>query len=74
MCEYCKGKEDISNKVFEDGSKFSDYVIRVWIDNVINKKMLIISPVKYENGKRKHYIKYVFDIHYCPMCGRRLDK
>ena len=72
MCKYCEGKEDISNKVFEDGSKFSDYMVRVWIDEVFNEKVLLVSPVDYEDGKRKQYMKYTFYINYCPMCGRNL--
>lgn len=73
-CLFCSGKEDISNKVFEDGSKFSDYMVRVWIDNIFNEKMLLVSPVEYEKGKRKQYMRYSFNINYCPMCGRKLGE
>lgn len=72
MCEYCEGKEDISNKIFEDGSKFSDYMVRVWIDKVFDNEVLLVSPVEYENGERKQYMRYTFYINYCPMCGRKL--
>lgn len=72
MCEYCEGKEDISNKIFEDGSKFSDYMVKVNIEDIFNKKALIVRPVEYHNGKREQYMNYVFDINYCPMCGRQL--
>lgn len=72
MCKYCEGKEDISNRIFEDGSKFSDYIIKVNIEKVFDEKMLIVRPVEYENGERKQRMKYVFNINYCPMCGRKL--
>lgn len=74
MCEYCEGKEDISNKIFEDGLKFSDYMVRVWIDKVFDNEVLLVSPVEYENGERKQYMRYTFYINYCPMCGRKLVK
>ena len=73
MCEYCEGKEDISNKEFEDGSKFSDYICKVNIENIFNEKMLIVRPVKYENGKRLQYEKYCFNINYCPMCRKKIE-
>lgn len=73
MCKYCEGKEDISNRVFEDGSKFSDYMVRINIENVFNEKMLVVRPVEYENGERKQFMKYTFYIRFCPMCGRNLD-
>ena len=72
MCKYCEGKEDISNRVFEDGSKFSDYMVRINIENVFNEKMLVVRPVEYENGERKQFMKYRFYIRFCPMCGRKL--
>lgn len=71
-CEFCEGNEDISNKTFEDGSKFSDCMVRVWIEEVFNQKTLLVSPVEYRNGKREQYMRYCFDINYCPMCGRKL--
>lgn len=72
MSKFCEGKEDISNKTFEDGSKFSDYMVKVWIDKIFNEEKLLESPAEYENGERKQYMRYVFDINYCPMCGRKL--
>lgn len=74
MCEYCEGKEDISNRVFEDGSKFSDYMVRVNIENIFDNKMLIVRPVEYHNGKKEQKMKYTFYINYCPMCGRKLGE
>lgn len=74
MCEYCEGKEDISNRTFEDGSKFSDYIVKVYIGNIFNEKQLIVSPVEYRNGERQQYMKYSFNITYCPMCGRKLKE
>lgn len=72
MCEYCEGKEDISNRVFEDGSKFSDYMVRINIENVFNEKMLVVRPVEYENGERKQFMKYTFYIRFCPMCRQKV--
>ncbi len=75
MCEYCNGNKDISDKLYEDGSKFSDYVCKVWIDNSkIFGTALNVSPVEYYNGKREQYNIYSFYINYCPMCGRKLTK
>ena len=72
MCEYCKGKRDISDKKFSDGSKFSDYMVKVNIEKVFNQKMLIVRPVEYHNGKREQVMKYTFYINYCPMCRKKV--
>lgn len=74
MCKYCEGKEDISNRVFEDGSKFSDYMVKVNIEKVFNEKMLIVKPVEYINGEKRQVMRYTFNINYCPKCGRNLGE
>lgn len=71
-CEYCTGKEDISNKVYKDGSKYSDYVVKVAIEENLYGKCLVVSPVEYHNGKKEQYKHHCFPINYCPMCGRKL--
>lgn len=73
MCKYCSGREDISDKIFEDGSKYSDYCCRVWIDNSeIFGTVLNVAPVEYHNGKREQHNIHAFYIKYCPKCGRKL--
>lgn len=73
MCKYCEGKEDISDRVFSDGSKFSDSICRVRIyKSPIFGVSLGIKPINYKNGKKIDYIEYNFLIKFCPMCGRKL--
>ena len=51
MCKYCEDKENISDKVYEDGSKYSDSICEVRIyKNEIYGNVLEVTPVKYENG------------------------
>ena len=75
-CKFCTGKEDISNKVYDDGSTYSDCMMRVNIeyDEIFQGYMLKVSPVVYENGKKKHDGQHCFYIEYCPKCGRKLEK
>ena len=74
MCEYCNGNKDISDKVFEDGSKFSDSICKVFIDNSeIFGTTLNVRPIEYHNGKKENHNTYTFFIDYCPKCGRKLN-
>ena len=48
MCKYCEGKEDISDRIFSDGSKFSDSICRVRIyKSPFFGFSLGIKPIKY---------------------------
>lgn len=74
MCKYCEGKEDISDKVYKDGSKYSDSICGVRIyKSEIYGNVLEVTPVKYENGKKYNYTHHDFNINYCPMCGEKLE-
>lgn len=74
MCKYCEGKEDISDKVYEDCSKYSDSICRVRIyKSEIYGNVLEVTPVKYENCKKYNYRHHEFNIFFCPMCGRKLE-
>ena len=66
MCEYCEGKEDISNKIFEDGSKFSDTKCKVFIELDEFFKC-------YCNGEKYQFKEYAFPINYCPMCRKEIE-
>ena len=73
MCKYCEGKEDISDRIFSDGSKFSDSICRVRIyKSEIFGNVLEVTPVMYENGKKYNHLNHDFNINYCPMCGKKL--
>lgn len=75
MCKYCDGKEDISNKKFEDGSTYSDYIMQVNIKNdLVFKWSLVVAPIEYKNGKKIKNKYHHFKINFCPMCGKKLDK
>lgn len=75
MCKFCEGKEDISNKKFEDGSTYSDCIMQVNIKNdLFFKWSLVVAPVEYKNGKATKNQHHHFKINYCPMCGEKLDK
>lgn len=72
-CKFCAGKEDISNKKWEDGSTYSDYICKVFIEeDLIYGWCLKVRPVKYKNGERIANETHCFYINYCPMCGRKL--
>lgn len=73
-CQYCTSQEDISNKIYEDGSKYSDYIVKVLIQKTLYGECLVVSPVVYHNGEREQYMRHCFTINYCPMCGRNLNK
>jgi hypothetical protein len=74
-CEYCRGEKDISNKIFEDGSTYSDTIMQVRVtDDILRKiKVLEVAPVKYRNGEPSKNIYHEFLINYCPMCGRKIN-
>ena len=72
-CDYCNGKKDISDKIFADGSTYSDYICKVFIEkNLIYGWCLNVRPVKYKNGERTANETHCFYINYCPMCGKKL--
>lgn len=74
MCKFCEGKEDISNKRFEDGSTYSDHIMQVNIKNdLFFKWSLVVAPVKYRDGKATKNERHYFSINYCPKCGKKLD-
>jgi hypothetical protein len=73
-CKYCNGKEDISNKVFEDGSTYSDTNCKVYIQkDLIYDWCLKVAPVRYRHGEKFQGIHHCFQIKFCPMCGRKLS-
>lgn len=73
MCKFCEGKEDISNKIFEDGSTYSDTNCKVYIQNdLIYGWCLKVAPVEYRQGKKFQNIHHSFEIEYCPKCGKKL--
>lgn len=73
-CKFCNGKEDISNKVFEDGSTYSDTNCKVYIQkDLIYGWCLKVAPVEYRRGEKFQGIHHSFQIKYCPMCGRKLN-
>nr|UVX48930.1 MAG: hypothetical protein [Bacteriophage sp.] len=74
-CEYCRGEKDISSKIFEDGSTYSDTIMQVKIaEEPLQKiKVLEVAPVKYRNGEPSKNTYHEFLINYCPMCGRKLN-
>ena len=75
-CEYCRGKKDISSKIFEDGSTYSDTIMQVRIaEDLLQKiKVLEVAPVKYRDGVASKNTYHEFLINYCPMCGRKLNE
>lgn len=85
MCEYCGGKKPLTDKVYDDGSKFDDR-LSTRID-YIGKVPVIESQVK-----EKHFhwpfirksltdeqikfccSKWAVQIKFCPMCGELLQE
>lgn len=73
-CKFCNGEEDISNKIFDDGSTYSDCIMKVFIEkDVIYGWCLKVRPVKYVDGEKRSNETHCFNnINYCPICGRKL--
>ena len=80
MCEYCEGKKPLTDKVYDDGTKFDDYCsTRV--------EYLEGYPTLVNEIKRAAFHNYYglpeevyqglahswsIEINYCPICGRKL--
>ena len=74
-CDFCNGIKDISNKVFEDGSTYSDCIMQVKITtDIIYGTALEVTPVEYKNGQKRKRQHHHFYIKYCPMCGKKLGE
>lgn len=82
MCDYCEGRKPLTDKVYDDGSKFDDHLstkIAFW-GNV----PVIISEYKEKNFRwlfckeltkeQKRFLaqKWAVPINYCPKCGKRI--
>ena len=82
MCDYCGGKSPLTDKVYDDGSKFDDRLsTRI---EYFGEMPMIVSEYKKKNfdwpfckvltEEQKGYLaeKWAVNIKYCPMCGRKL--
>lgn len=75
MCAYCKNEEsNLSPKedlgVFQLKFLDIDFDFSLWIDN--NNMVLTFDSVNGDFQPGKLLLKE--KIHYCPMCGRKLDE
>ncbi len=81
-CPYCSGEKPLTDKVFEDGSKFDDFQ-SIRIDN-FGKRPLIVALTKkkyfdsfsFLSEEQKKTLSFsscvCIEISYCPKCGRKL--
>lgn len=85
MCEFCEGKTPLTNKVYDDGSKFDDsQSTRI---EYMGKMPTLVSEVKekhfnwtfIKNKLTDEQIKFCCDkwavvINFCPICGEKLQE
>lgn len=84
MCEYCEGKKPLTDKIYDDGSKFDDRLsTRI---EYMGSVPIIISEYKAKNfhwpfcrtlteEQRKVLAqRWAVEIIYCPICGEKLNK
>ncbi|RGU94946.1 hypothetical protein DWW31_05205 [Clostridium sp. AF15-17LB] len=81
MCDYCEGNKPLTDKVYDDGSKFDDRLsTRI---EFMGKVPVIISEYKTKNfnwpfckltEEQKTFLacKWAVVIKFCPVCGRKL--
>lgn len=82
MCKYCAGKEPLTDKVHEDGSKFDDR-LSTKIE-FFGSVPVLTSEYKAENfnwpfcnmlsQEQKKFLakKWAVEIKFCPCCGKKL--
>lgn len=81
-CEYCRGEKTLTDKIYEDGTKFDElrgnrieYIGRVaWFTSYINSKYLKMfkGVVRNDQTAKMMACKWAVDIEYCPKCGTKL--
>ena len=81
MCAYCEGKKPLTDKVYNDGSKFDDRLsTRI---EFLGRVPVIVSEYKEKNfrwpfckltNEQKKFLaqKWSVGITYCPICGKKL--
>ena len=81
MCDYCECKKPLTDKVYEDGSKFDDRLsVRI---EYLGSIPIIVSEYKKKNfnwpfckltEEQKDFLakKWAVSINCCPMCGKKL--
>lgn len=83
MCDYCEGKKPLTDKVYDDDSKFDDRLSTRIV--FIGKVPVIMSEYKVKNfnwsfcrftKEQKEFLaqKWAVGITYCPVCGKNLIK
>ncbi|NMB95179.1 MAG: hypothetical protein GYA02_00970 [Clostridiaceae bacterium] len=82
MCDYCEGKKPLTDKIYDDGSKFDD-MLSTRIEYMGNIPM-IVSEYKISNfhwpfcnvltqeEKKSLSQTWAVTIEYCPKCGSKL--
>lgn len=81
-CEYCRGEKPLTDKVYDDGTRFDDlHGTRI---EKIGEVPVLVSyvPPRYfdlfmglhlsKQTKEFMSCKWAVDIDYCPKCGARL--
>ncbi len=82
MCKYCEGKLPLTDKVYDDGSRFDDR-LSTRIEQ-LGRVTMIVSEYKKKNfhwpfcrgltETQKDFLsqKWAVPIIYCPKCGKKL--
>ena len=82
MCDYCEGRKPLTDKTYEDGSKFNDRLsTRIEFIGIVP---VIVSEYKTKNfnwpfcnmlsQEQKKFLakKWAVEIKFCPCCGKKL--
>lgn len=81
MCEYCEGEKPLTDKVYDDGSKFDDsrgisieYLGKMPILKAYIKPKYF-SWFKYLTDEQIKFLcgDWAVEIVYCPRCGKKLE-
>ena len=82
MCDYCEGKKPLTDKIYDDGTKFDDRLsTRI---EYLGKMPILTSEYKEKNfhwpfcnkltNEQKQFLAQTWgvEITYCPICGKKL--
>lgn len=82
MCEYCEGKTPLTDKVWDDGTKFDD--MQGNSIEYFGKVPMLISYIREKYFSCFKYLttdhiqlmtsRWAVPINYCPACGKKLSE
>ena len=80
-CEYCRGEKPLTDKIYEDGSRFDDFQgtrieqfgTRFMLVSYVNEKYF--EHFKTLKPEQRKYManNWGITINFCPMCNTKLE-